>query len=181
MKKLMIAAAIVCVAAISQAATASWSTPYTTFPDQPDDSTKYNFQWAILESTTATDFSDVTFDGKTIGGLGEGQKATAFTTPAPIGYGDGQSGSLTGSAGNYYALIVYEENLGLYGVSDAVVAALDPSDDQGNTLKKMQFVNGDWDGEAAMFANKPTAVPEPTTGLLMLLGMAGLALRRRRA
>ena len=26
-----------------------------------------------------------------------------------------------------------------------------------------------------------TAVPEPTSGLLMLLGMAGLALRRRRA
>ena len=27
----------------------------------------------------------------------------------------------------------------------------------------------------------PAAVPEPTSGLLMLIGMAGLALRRRRA
>ncbi|MCR5413849.1 MAG: PEP-CTERM sorting domain-containing protein, partial [Kiritimatiellae bacterium] len=28
---------------------------------------------------------------------------------------------------------------------------------------------------------KTAAVPEPTSGLLMLLGVAGLALRRRRA
>ena len=43
--------------------------------------------------------------------------------------------------------------------------------------------------QAAAFTDKATfsaggwyaAVPEPTSGLLMLLGMAGLALRRRRA
>ena len=35
---------------------------------------------------------------------------------------------------------------------------------------------------AGAWANvKPEAVPEPTSGLLMLLGMAGLALRRKRA
>lgn len=36
-----------------------------------------------------------------------------------------------------------------------------------------QFAAGDWKSTAV--------VPEPTSGLLMLLGMAGLALRRRRA
>ena len=36
---------------------------------------------------------------------------------------------------------------------------------------------------AASFANSGTiaSVPEPTSGLLMLVGLAGLALRRRRA
>ena len=36
---------------------------------------------------------------------------------------------------------------------------------------------------AASFANSGTIadVPEPTSGLLMLIGMAGLALRRKRA
>ena len=36
----------------------------------------------------------------------------------------------------------------------------------------------DW---ATMSAAGPTPIPEPTSGFLMLLGMAGLALRRRRA
>ena len=40
---------------------------------------------------------------------------------------------------------------------------------------------GTLDGTASASNWTATAVPEPTTGLLMLLGMAGLALRRRRA
>ena len=36
--------------------------------------------------------------------------------------------------------------------------------------------------EGYLVANTPTAsVPEPTSGLLMLLGVAGLAFRRKRA
>ena len=40
-----------------------------------------------------------------------------------------------------------------------------------------------WSGDTFTYATGGnfTAVPEPTSGLLMLLGMAGLALRRRRA
>jgi len=40
-----------------------------------------------------------------------------------------------------------------------------------------------WSGEKFTYATGGnfTAVPEPTSGLLMLLGVAGLALRRRRA
>ena len=36
-------------------------------------------------------------------------------------------------------------------------------------------------GTGSSTAWSTAAVPEPTSGLLMLLGMAGLALRRRRA
>ena len=41
-----------------------------------------------------------------------------------------------------------------------------------------QFGAGDWQN---LTVGSSSAVPEPTSGLLMLLGMAGLALRRRRA
>ncbi|MBQ5531427.1 MAG: PEP-CTERM sorting domain-containing protein [Kiritimatiellae bacterium] len=43
----------------------------------------------------------------------------------------------------------------------------------------MAFTNGTTTS-ASSWANLKV-VPEPTSGLLMLLGMAGLALRRRRA
>ena len=42
-------------------------------------------------------------------------------------------------------------------------------------------VNFAFDLSSSATAGNWTAVPEPTSGLLMLLGMAGLALRRRRA
>jgi hypothetical protein len=43
-------------------------------------------------------------------------------------------------------------------------------------------VNPDWMGSEYLTSGGYTvAVPEPTSGLLMLVGLAGLALRRRRA
>jgi hypothetical protein len=98
-----------------------------------------------------------------------------------------QTGSLAGAtAGNYYALVIHTaENGGYWGISDAVLAKADPTDATGNTLMDMKFVNGTdvfGYGESAMVANRAdAAVPEPTSGLLLLLGMAGLALRRKQA
>ena len=42
-------------------------------------------------------------------------------------------------------------------------------------------VSGTWIASSQMSSFNVAPVPEPTSGLLMLLGMAGLALRRRRA
>ena len=177
MKKIMIAAAMVCVAAIVQAASCNWATEYTMVVGESEErATNIAYTWAIIESTTG-DFSAFSFDSGTL----VGGTALATGNSSVELYGK-SSGSFTGAtAGNYYALVIHTtENGGYWGISDGIMAAADPSDATGNTLMDMTFANGTdvfGYGESAMVAN----VPEPTSGLLLLLGMAGLALRRKQA
>ena len=91
-----------------------------------------------------------------------------------------------GTAGNnysYYVALVNGDNIFIsdtvsVGASDvgfetASFALKTPSQAAATALEKTgSFAGGGWYTQS---------VPEPTSGLLMLLGMAGLALRRRRA
>ena len=183
MKKLLIAAAIVCAAAVVQAATANWATDYTMVTGEDEARTSaIAYTWAIVEGTTS-DFSGYSFDGGTLTGgtaVGTGNSSVDL-------YGS-SAGTLTGTAGNYYALLIHtDENGGYWGISSAVQAVNNPTDASGNTLMAMTFQNGTdvfGYGADAMVANIKDAgapVPEPTSGLLMLLGVAGLALKRKRA
>lgn len=178
----MIAAAMVCAAAIVQAASCNWATEYTMVTGESEERTgNIAYTWAIVESATA-DFSAFSFDGGTL--VGGTALATGSSNVELYGK---SSGSFAGAtAGNYYALVIHtEENGGYWGISDGILANADPTDATGNTLMNMTFANGTdvfGYGENAMVANRAdAAIPEPTSGLLMLLGVAGLALRRRRA
>lgn len=88
----------------------------------------------------------------------------------------GLTGGTTETPANYYGVIVY---------TDSISAASDPTVDAYIKVVAKQAIFKD-DGTVtfsglASNVSTWTAVPEPTSGLLMLLGMAGLALRRRRA
>ena len=99
--------------------------------------------------------------------------------------GGAAGGTITGLSsannGEYYALVIWDGvtgSGGYFGVAEGVVAGIveaPPTDATG-----ISFDNLGYGGYMAT-DTLTTAVPEPTSGLLLLIGMAGLALRRRRA
>ena len=195
MKKLMIAAAIVCAAAFAQAASYNWksespvytwdSTEDAGWPVMNGATAYFVFADAYSQADLVNDFAseggvDLTKLGATGGTTTVADDGTIATTPA--------SSTYTTAMPAYFVVIGDDTMF----ISDEVTAAYDALD-ASPVLFKYDQVEGVWEAtvgttgtrfdakEGYVGAGYYTAVPEPTTGLLMLLGMAGLALRRRRA
>ena len=171
MKKLMVALAAVAMAAGVQAASFDWKCSATS---ADVGSTVY----ILLGSTAKAEWSSVTeiasasISSDSITKYGT-SRATYYA------YGEGVSGIAT--ADSVYAVVVSADGT-KYGVGTPAAAAeyvYDPSAQQGSpgamaigyVTPTKEFGGGPG----------PDPIPEPTSGLLLLLGVAGLALRRRRA
>lgn len=99
--------------------------------------------------------------------------------------GGAAGGTLTGltsaNNGDNYALVIWDGVTGAggyYGVAEAAITGI--VDAPPTDANLMGFDNLGYGGYMAT-DTLTAAVPEPTSGLLLLLGFAGLALRRRRA
>ena len=179
MKKIMIAVAIVCAAAMSQAAALQWATWGWTGDSNPDSGTWFDGGQAYLVMITdAANFavaSDLSVTGGSI------VDSMAFTEGSA--YGTWQdTGSLVDGQSYQFAMIMTDSGTGitvpttgLYGI-----------DDNEGALYSVTW-NAATGGDISpthegIYVNTAVgAVPEPTSGLLLLLGMAGLALKRKRA
>ena len=184
MKKLMIAAAIVCAAVMGQAAQVAWGVDWAYSNDGAsintyDDGSSVSY-W-VLNLVDSTSVSGVAVD--TTGNLvNDNAYAVVGTGSFNISGGGVADGTIAN--GNYLALVIYDADNSLWGVSAAEVVAgiVNDPPTQGSIADATfgaAFYN---DAEGYMVANQALqAVPEPTSGLLLLLGMAGLALKRKRA
>ena len=198
MKKIMIAAAIACAAAMSQAATVKWASENvyaaadstgkysTTVKITSGTASLYNITAAQYSEWVAAIAADQATGMATVYDAMQKETAIATASLNKSKFTLTDSRDISAATGadpiDLYSAIIYTYTDG--DGKDWYVANVGTAHFEANTSKTIgnmnTFVAGDATG-AAITGWQTAAVPEPTSGLLLLLGVAGMALRRRRA
>ena len=201
MKKIMIAAAVVGLAAFTQAASFDWSTKANFVKMQNGDyispqSTVYLFQTdvkgdkgydAFIAALTADDFDTskitqwdcfagtlTTKDTTNTRSTGQGKSTATVKATSSLGEYEGHQ---------FVALILDTDASGTeyYNLSNATTGKAKDPNDTIDVPVNPEFTSSFFKGGWQEITTSGGDVPEPTSGLLLLLGMAGLALRRKHA
>ena len=180
MKKLIMFAAAFCVAAVTQAATVQWSATNIGWSSAQDDASKYTAY--LIDngvggySDAAAAFAALQKDGSSAAGVIHSKSGLRDNTSTlaiavtndPLTNDPGYS---AGDKITAWTIIVDSTDAATasnYMFSEKVNAGV-------NNSLKLAVAAG------SQANNSWTAAPEPTSGLLMLVGLGALALRRRRA
>ena len=192
MKKLMLAVAVVCAAVASQAATANWANSGSATAKIKNGSAV----WSTLAATDtakayllfAADLDTVkaALDNGTFTGANTIDSTTAISSTS--GKITSKDVTISTSPTSYQMLLVYTDKtsgLVTYQFASSPVTAnagdstAEPPIAQANpAFAATSFSASGW---TTVSGSGSGGVPEPTSGLLLLLGVAGLALRRKSA
>ena len=178
MKKLIIAAAMVCAAAFAQAATVNWGVSGV----KAEGNTSPTAGWAVMAFYTevgagssaieaaiaSKEAASLAFESTTLAvQLSKGKVTAHNATVAGI----------TDTSKNYdFYFVVFNNSDATAATKYAIQSALN---------QEYSSLDGNYSVSSTFSSSTPwtevpaPVIPEPTTGLLVLLGVAGLALRRR--
>lgn len=184
MKKLIVAATIICAAAISQAASFNWSTSANLMgPDV--DLTNLSAGKVGNGSTAIKVMSDITWSytmdivssyGKTDSlsftvGTWKGSKPNqALSSDAVFKPGSGEDDNVVN-----YTIVITGKYTDAKGNDWTITSDKITSQKAYSELSSLDLNTA----AASGWTVSGSAIPEPTSGLLLLLGMAGLALKRK--
>ena len=183
MKKLLVVLAVAVISAALQAASVTWKVSNITTFDSTTTKIASGSNYTILlvysaDTTQSIDLSTGT-------SVSYGADKLIYST-APLGSGGLKS---TGTkvdwddyaAGSYYYAVLYNSKgttsataYDYYAISDVLTG--NPVASSPDTPLTLNFSAATMGGNSSW-----QSVPEPTSGILILLGMAGLALKRKRA
>ena len=180
----MIAAAIVSAAAMSQAAVCNWSmSNITAYPGAESASAGWT---AYLISASEYDTFTALSGDKVAGWIA---KQTPIDTAQTVAGGRG-SINLGGTTGDNYSLgqtenafVVLFNNASAADATYYAYTGTKESAKVGSGGAPIDLAFGDFSTATSGWQSMagPSPIPEPTSGLLLLLGVAGLALKRKRA
>ena len=194
MKKLMIALAAVAVAAVTQAASIDWSIGNNQWTLDSGSKPAAGTAVYLIDGTTALATIAAAINSTT-GAFDADQSWVFGSSVTANAKGSVATGTVTTdklTRGTSYDFSVLMIDAGAEGGPKYMVSgqftevaynSASPYNDEPTSLT----FTSDYFGENALTynatsaANGWAAVPEPTSGLLLLLGVAGLALRRKRA
>ena len=186
MKKLMIALVAVAMAAVANAASVSWTSGYVNDPT------------GAVANKNVTAYLWV-IDAATYNTLAANATGAAMSDAVYAAYGSKTGDAYTSKTTSKKGVADLVDDSKAYGAGDSAYAAILYTYGSGDDLQYMgnvgkvtfesaldvesanmsQFLLGNTSAAAPAWAT--ASVPEPTSGLLLLLGMAGLALKRKRA
>ena len=179
MKKQIISAILIGIASFANAAAVSWSVTGITAPGTTTKTANYA---AYLFQSDKTGYSSVqealangTFASMTSKALASGMStAVGVITKSEIG-SYGASATVSAPENITFYMVIFDSNEIANATNYILSNEKTVSFTSASGTKSVAFTNivtsteGGW-----------TAIPEPTSGLLLLIGVAGLALKRKR-
>lgn len=188
MKKLMIAAFAVAFAAVAQAAAVTWGSGAITLHDGVTKASAGTVTAYLFTISSSAYDSYITLGGEELSkaiyadfgsslgsaiankdSVSKGNKANLVD---PATYGAGSS---------VYAAILYVDNTDSDYFMGNVGSYSFESDSDATISDMAVTIGGDIAGGSSSTAWSTAAIPEPTSALMLLVGLAGLALRRKQA
>lgn len=194
MKKIIVAACAVAIAAVAQAASINWGAAAANAGADGPESAAGQYAYLLYGdsafSALATSIAITGNGADAVGGKADnGGMIVAFHQ---IGAEEGDNGSFMstfgradadGGVNGYYQIILADADNKKFAVAQVANPVTGIKD---TTSAGEAYFNLNWDTEEFVGANGfngeiTSSIPEPTSGLLLLLGVAGIALKRRRA